>query len=174
VQVCEVVDDAFSSGRVALFTLGNPGAAFDFVRVQEAAWRRYYRFPRVPTRPAGQRIRVLACAESDAPPSLPDVRDEFISHIGERGSVHFLGSRCDLRIVDPFGEVQHTRTFSRPDRYTPVANLRVLRRRDGCGFAVVVPDTAPEGSRLPPAEYRLTLTYRPGQHGDRSHQPGAA
>jgi hypothetical protein len=160
VTVCEVVDDAFSKGRVALFTFKNPGAAFDFVRVQEASWQTYYRFGKSPTCPAGRRIRVLACAESAAPPALPNVYDVFVAGLGEKGSVHFFASSCDLRIVDPLGKVQHSRTFLRSSRYSPVTGFKVLRRRDGCGFSLALPAAVPEGSRFPQAEYRLKLTYR--------------
>jgi hypothetical protein len=160
VRLCEVVDDAFSRGRVALFTFKDPGGEFGFVRVQEAAWQSYYRFGKAATRPAGHRIRVLACPESAAPQSLPNVQDVFIANLGERGDVHFLGSSCDLRIVDPLGRVQHTRTFLHPSQYVPVAGFKVLRRADRCGFFAALPADLPEGSQLPRAEYRLELAYR--------------
>jgi hypothetical protein len=160
VKVGEVVDDAFAQGRVALFSFKNPGASFDFVRVQEATWQRYYRFEPGPTRPAGHRIRALACAESAAPPPVPNVHDVFVAGLGEQGNVHFFGSSCDLRIVDPLGKVQHTRTFLRSSQYVPVAGFKVLRRPDGCGFFLALPAAVPEGSRFPRAEYRLNLTYR--------------
>lgn len=160
VKVCELVDDAFSNGRIALFTFNNPGAAFDFVRVQKAAWQSYHRFGKAPTCPAGHRIRVLACAESAAPPALPNVYDEFVAGAGEQGNVHFFGTTCELHIVDPLGKVQHTRTFQRSSRYSPVTGFKVLRRPDGCGFFVALPAAVPEGSRFPRAEYRMKLTYR--------------
>lgn len=160
VKVSEVVDDALSKGRIALFTFKNPGAAFDNVRVQEAAWQSYYRFGKAPTYPAGHRIRVLACAEAEAPPALPNVHDDFVAGPGEQGNVHFFGDICDLQIVDPLGKVQHTRTFLRPSLYAPVTGFKVLRRPDGCGFFVALPAAVPEGSRFPKAEYRMRLTYR--------------
>jgi hypothetical protein len=160
VKVCEVVDAAFSKGRIALFTFDNPGAAFDFVRVQQATWQTYYRFGKGPTCPAGHRIRVLACAESAAPPALPNVHDQFVAGPGEQGNVHFFGPSCDLRIVDPLGKVQHTRTFLRSGRYATVADFKVLRRPDGCGFFIVLPAAVPEGSRFPQGEYRVKLSYR--------------
>jgi hypothetical protein len=160
VLVCEVVDDAFSNGRVALFTFKNPGAAFDFVRVQEVGWQTYYRFGKSPTCPAGRRIRVLACAESAAPPAMPNVYDVFVAGLGEKGRVHFFASSCDLRIADPLGKLQHNRTFVRSSRYSPVLGFKVLRRRDACGFFLALPAAVPEGSRFPQAEYRLKLTYR--------------
>lgn len=151
VKACDVIDEALASGRIALFTAGNAGASFDFVRVQEAAWIQYHRFPSVPTLPAGQRIRVLACSPEDAPPPIPNVRDEFAAGPGERGRLHFFDTGCDLRIVDPRGNAQHTRTIVRADRYAPLPEVKVLQRRDGCGFFVVTSDAA---------EHRLAFTYR--------------
>jgi hypothetical protein len=160
VKVVEVVDDALAQGRVALFTFKNPGASFYFVRVQKAGWHTYYQFDKGPTRPAGHRIRVLACAQSLAPPAIPNVQDVYVAGLGEHGDVRFFGSRCDLRVVDPRGRAEHTRTFLRSSQYAPVAGFKVLRRPDGCGIFLVKPDAVPEGSRFPRAEYRLQLTYR--------------
>ena len=160
VSVCEVVDDAFSTGRVALFAFGNPGVGFDFVRVQEAGWQGYYRFEKQPTCPAGHRIRVLACSESAAPNPLANMHDVFVAGTGEQGHFHFFGSHCDLRVVDPLGRAQHTRSFFRSSRYAPVQDVKVLRRADGCGFFLAQASTVPEGSRFERAEYRVKLTYR--------------
>lgn len=159
VQLCEVADDAFERGRIALFTFQNGSARFDFVRVQEAVWQTYYRFGKQPTVPAGYRIRILACSESDAPAPLPNVHDLFVAGTGEQGSVHFYDSHVDLRIRDPRGEIQHTRTFARSSLFEPVDDLRILRRRDGCGFLLIRPVSA-EASRFAIGEHRLELTYR--------------
>jgi hypothetical protein len=84
----------------------------------------------------------------------------FVSGPGEGGKFHFLGSACDLRLRDPLGKVQHTRTFLRSSLYTSAPGIRLLRRLDGCGFFIALPDATSEGSRFEEAEYRLKLTYR--------------
>jgi hypothetical protein len=160
VAVCEVLDQTFASGRVALFAFGNSGVRFNFVRVQEAAWQGYYRFGKGPTVPAGRRLRVLACAEADAPDSLPNTQDLFVAGTGERGEVHFLGSSCDLRITEALGKVQQTRTFLNASVYSPLMGIRLLRRLDGTAFVILQSAPLPIGSQFNPGEYRLLLTYR--------------
>ncbi|MEO6157438.1 MAG: hypothetical protein ABIQ39_07380, partial [Ilumatobacteraceae bacterium] len=160
VTLAEVVDDSLASGAVAMYCSANSGAFFDFVRVQEVAWQTYHRFGKGPTVPAGQRLRVLACGPDTAPVELANTLDLYRADVGESGSIHFRGSTCDLRVRAPLDRIEHTRTFQRSSSFTDVADARILRRSDGCAFVLCRPTADPDGSLLPPADYRVKLVYR--------------
>jgi len=154
--IAEVVDASLSAGAVALYCAANSGAAFDNLRVQEAAWQTYHRFGKQPTVPAGQRLRVLAGGPDTAPAALPNTLDFFRANPGEEGNIHFRGTSADLRVRARLNKMEQARTFLPPGRFTPVANAGVLRRADGCAFFICQRGAGTS----PKAEYRLQLVYR--------------
>ena len=161
-QLFRVRDPDLAAGRIGLYCWANTGARFAEVRVAEADWIPYYRFGAVePRLSAGSRVRVHSGNERDAGPAEPNLERRFIATLDDPGTVHFDPSGpVDLRVRRRGQDRGHRRCFLSGDAYTAVDDVRVLRKADGTAFAIVLDHPSPPGSRIPPGEYRLSLTYR--------------
>jgi hypothetical protein len=183
-QLFRVRDPDLAAGRIGLYCWANTGARFAEVRVAEADWIPYYRFGAgEPRLSAGSRVRVHSGNERDAGPAEPNLERRFLATLDDAGTAQFDPSvPVDLRLRRRGEDRGHRRSFFPPGAYTAVDGVRVLRKADGTGFAVVIDHPSPPGSRIQPGEYRLALTYRRdnqaaspdslvlSQAGDTSHE----
>lgn len=154
VRVFSLEDDSHASGAAGLYVSNNPTAVFTRFDVLEVAWLPYYRFGKERALPAGTRLRIFSGRASD--PFMSDPLEE-VRHVAsqfERGELAFDASGFELRVVEG-GAPAHQRKFVSDDAYvaTPV---RVLRRADGTGYAIV-----PEaGGAFPEGDYRFHFEYQ--------------
>lgn len=107
---------------------------------------------------------------SDAPPpgNEPDVLRRYLATGEDPGTVR-LGQGALLRIVRD-GRVEHEYLVLAGSGFVRLPGARVLRGGDGKGFAIVVPNPGPAGSRLPAGRYRLSAEYR---RDNRAVDPGS-
>jgi|GEM_PF-476606 len=156
------VDDAdLSAGGIALYCWNNVGARFLEVRVAAPTWRTYYAFTGEEPLPAGTRVQVFSSDEAGAPATQqPGLTRRFVATLVDPGSIHLPASGAALRLVSGRADIAHARSFLPEQDYQSIADVRVLRKGDGTAFVVIVPSTAPPGSQLEPAGYRMRLTYR--------------
>lgn len=168
VELFTLHDATHPTGRVGLYCRRNPTARFGSAEVAPARWVTHVRFaPDEPSMAAGTEVRVHSGNTADwtAAP-LPGVRDRFLAGPGDPGKAHLPADQpIWLRVVDRAGAPGHQRRFLPAADFAPVAGAAMLRRADGCGFAVTAP-----GSPLASGTYRLTLTYR---RDNTAHQPGS-
>lgn len=155
-QVFSAQDGGLATGRIGLYCWRNPGARFTEVRVVPPIWTPYYVFGQEARLPAGKRVRVFAGSRSDAPDEEePGVVRHFMASLGEHGQLRLPIDGTDLRLVAPGEASGHTRTFLTDGAYTPVGDVRVLRKADGTGFFMVMP----AGPTFATGQYRVKLTY---------------
>jgi hypothetical protein len=155
-RLTTVADRALLHGKVGLYTWANGGARFSQLRVGPMTWSRYYAFSDDVRLAAGTRIRLGSGAPT---PDATDV-EYAIATGGEVPRRRLPLTECDLRLIAPDGSVGDRRSFLAASEYTP-QDVRVLRKRDGTGLFVFVPDNSSEaGSSLPEGQYRLQFVYR--------------
>ncbi len=159
VELFNLDDPSLASGQIGLYCWANTGARFREVRVAAPSWATYYRFRSEELLPAGTRLRVFAGNAADAPPAEPGVIQRFAASLDERGRLRVSSvAGADLRLVASGVPGGHSRRFLPDSDYTTV-DTRLLRKADGTGFVLLMPDTNPPGSLLPAGQYRLKLTY---------------
>ena len=152
-------DGDLAAGRIGLYCWANTGARFAEVRVAAPDWLPYYTFEREARQPAGTRVRVSGGNRLDAPPAEAGLVRRFSASLDQPGRLRLPPVGADLRVRAPAATSGHARHFLPDSDYSPV-DVRVLRRADGTGLAVLVPSATPAGSQLVPGQYRLRLTYR--------------
>jgi hypothetical protein len=154
VPVFSVSDSSHTSGRAGLYVHENSGAAFLRFDLLEPAWIAYYRFAKEQALAAGTRLKIFSGRASD--PFTSDPLDE-VRHVAssfEHGVLAFGSDKLELRAVEN-GNPVHEREFLPDAAYTAVP-VRLLRRADGTGYAIV-----PEGSAsFTEGDYRFHLEYR--------------
>lgn len=129
------------------------------MEVAAPVWTTYYTFEREELLAAGTRLRVFSGNVSDAPVVEPGLLGRFAAALDERGRIRFSSLEgADLRLVMPRTGWGHRRLFLPDSAYSPVA-ARVMRKADGTGLFVTVPQAAAPGTRLAEGQYRLQLTY---------------
>ncbi len=158
VELVSVEDQDLAMGKIGLYCWGNAGARFLEVHLEEFAWRTYYVFQEEERLPAGSRLRVYAGNLLDAPPEEPNTDNRFVASLEESGQARFPAAGVDLRLVDSNNQAGHTRRFLPETLYTEVGSVRVLRKSDGTGLFLLIPDGT--GSLISEAQNRLRLTYR--------------
>ena len=173
VPLFAVRDQAVPAGGIGLYCWRNPTARFSSVRVTAAGWSEHYRFgPDEPPVPAGTRIAIHSGNEADwTGPPVAGLTHRFAATLLDRGRRRLpTDVPVQLRLRHAGDRAGHARPFVPPAAYTPVP-AEVLRKADGTAFAVFIPAATPLGTALPPAEYRLRLTY----HRDNTAaDPGSA
>jgi len=162
--VCTVSDGTHPAGRVGVFGGTDPVARFHELRLAEAAWVPWHSFDDEPLREAGATIRVQGGHDrGDA--SGPDGPEHWYAAELDPARAGLDRSRTDLRLRDPGGTTAHARSFSPESAYTNMP-IRILRRSDGTGIALLPPGRhhrgrAPAGADVPARQ----PLGRPGQHG---------
>lgn len=152
-----LTDGAFLQGKVGLYCWANAKARFDDVRVAPLIWTPLYAFGPEPMQSAGMRARLAPGAVGADSTTL---LQRSTSAIGTGAATSFDPSGTELRVVGPRGEVGHSRYFL-PDTAYGDQEARILRKADGTGFVLLVPDaTAAIGALLPEGDYRMQFTYR--------------
>ena len=151
-------DSSLASGRIGLYCWANRGACFTEVRVSSPVWSPYYTFEHDERLPAGSRVRILAGNLNAAPPPEPGVTRCFAALFDTEGQRRFLSQEVNLRLVTPGEERGHRRLFLSDGEYLPIA-MKALRKGDGTGFFVLVPDASVPGSRLAAGDYRMRIKY---------------
>ncbi len=159
VELFNLDDPSLAAGQIGLYCWANTGARFQEVRVAAPRWTTFYRFRSEQLSPAGTRVHVFAGSASDAPPTEAGVIQRFAASHDERGRIRLSAvNGADLRLVAPGISGGHSRRFLPESAYSAVA-ARLLRKADGTGFVLLVPDTNPPGSLLAVGQYRLKLSY---------------
>jgi hypothetical protein len=159
IEVFALDDDSLAAGGIGLYCWANPGARFREVRVAEPIWTSYYRFGAEDLLPAGTRVRVFAGNAAAASPAEAGILQRFAAPLDASGHIRLSpAAGADVRLVPPGAGAEHTRRFLPDADYAPVA-ARLLRKADGTGFFLLVPDSSPPGTRLTAAQYRLKLSY---------------
>jgi hypothetical protein len=119
-------------------------------------WSPYFTIGHEETLPAGTRMRF---APGSVPPDTGTLLQRSITRVGD-GTGSLSPTMAELRVVTPAGASEHRRQFLPASDYLS-EDVRVLRKGDGTGFAMLVPDSASAvGSSLPLGDYRLRLSYR--------------
>jgi hypothetical protein len=158
-----VEDGDLGDGRIGLYCWANVGARFREVRVAAPARVPYYTFECEERLPAGARVRVFAGNQADAPPVEPNIVRRFVASLDEAGRIRLPVDGADLRVRAPGSTEGHGRRFL-PDKAYTAVDARILRKADGTGFLLVVPQVSSVGSQLTAGQYRLKLTYRRDNH----------
>jgi hypothetical protein len=160
--VFSVQDGDLAAGRIGLYCWRNPGARFSEVRVSPPTWTPYYVFGQEARFPASTRVQIFAGSEADAPEEgEPGVARRFLASPGEPSRLRLPMDGADMRLVAPDGAAGHIRTFLPLSAYTPVPDVRILRKADGTGFFMLMP----AGPGLAAGQYRLAMTYRRDNRG---------
>jgi hypothetical protein len=158
IEVFGLDDVSLAAGGIGLYCWANPGARFREVRVAVPIWTPYYRFGAEDLLPAGTRVRVFAGNAAAAPPAETRVLQRFAAPLDAFGHVRLSpAGGADLRLAPPGGGEEHTRRFLPEGDYSPVA-AGLLRKADGTGFFLLVPDGSQPGPRRA-RQYRLKLSY---------------
>jgi len=158
-RLFSIADRSLSEGSVGLYCWANDGARFNDVRVAAPAWHTYYTFGQEESLPAGTRLRIFAGSAAQAPPAESGVVQRFLASIGEQGHLRLSPGDTELRLIAPDETHSHARKFLPSGEYAKV-NARLLRKQDGTGFFIIVPDMSSPGTKLKAGLYRLKMTYR--------------
>lgn len=151
-------ESSFAAGKIGLYCWANRGARFKEVRVSSPVWSPYYTFKREELLPAGTRVRIHPGNVNAAPSSESGLRTRFAASFDQEGERRFLLQEADLRLANNREEQNHRRLFLSEGEYDPIA-MQVLRKADGTGLVLMIPDASRRDSVLPSGEYRLRLRY---------------
>lgn len=118
------------------------------------AWTTYHAFEAEKTLPAGTSLQTLP---DDSMPHLPaELIGLDASSVDPARRIFYS---IELRIVAPDGKIMHARHFLPDNDYSP-EDVNVLRKADGRGFFMIMPDGGSSGIPFSLAQYRLKLSYR--------------
>jgi len=162
-------DSDLNAGCIGLYCWANVGARFREVRVAAPVWTPYYTFEREERLPAGTRVRVLAGNRAEAPKMEPNVVHRFVASLDETGRIRLPMDGTDLRVRAPGSMGGHSRRFLPDKSYTP-ADTHIIRKADGTGFFLIVPQMSSVGNQLAAGQYRLKFTY---QRDNRTSDPSS-
>lgn len=152
-EVVSLQDSNIANGSIGLYSSSDAEAGFIEVRVSTPVWKKYYEFGLEDTLAAGTRVRTTTVLDEGSTLSETGEVQRLIAP-DEGHTWPRLDSRgAELRVRAPHATKGHSRWFG--NSFVPVLGMRVLRKRDGTGLALVLNEDTPE-----PKQHRLAFTYR--------------
>jgi hypothetical protein len=153
-EVFRIEDTDLTAGKTGLYAPEDGRITFEDVRVVGPywEWHTYYTFDEEPPLPAGTRVRVHGQPAEDVP--APD-EEVGLVHLFARSSQNRLpAAGVDLRLLDPDRVVLHRRRFLPEGDYRRIDGSQLVRKADGTGLFLILPDAEAN------EQLRLNLEYR--------------
>jgi hypothetical protein len=152
-EVVSLQDSNIANGSIGLYSSSDAEAGFLEVRVSTPIWTKYYEFGLEDTLAAGTRVQVTTVLDEEATRSEAGEVQRLIAPDEGRAWPRLDSGGAELRVRAPRSTKGHSRWFG--NSFVPVRGIRVMRKRDGTGLALLLSEDPPG-----PEHLRLALTYR--------------
>ena len=168
IKITDVAFDSSSPGKESVTLLLRNPTNLSGYRIQyrslpgpgEESWKTFYTFGKENLLPAGTIVRVYACKGTSKKNTGLSIEERFPEDDKECSNIRqkFQPGVIDLNICKG-SAILHMRRFYSEKNYNPVLQFKVMRKADGTGFFIIIPDSLEPGSKIPKGQYRMKFTY---------------